>query len=164
MPRTREDVETYLSQLDRRFETDGDTIIVTGGVGSTPIAIHVAPPIVAIRVAIGPAPDDETHQVRFFRRLLQYNATDLMHAAYGIENGTVVLSAALALDNLDVNELELTLSDIDLALARHIPSLHKAALDEQLNRLRGLQDPGCLELGGDLRVDEEVLVQLVCVA
>lgn len=127
MPRTAEDVENYLLQLDRRFENDDGTYLVTGGPGSTPIAIRVAPPILAIRVVIGPTPEDSAHQTRFFRRLLEYNATDLMHISYGIANGNVVLTAALELENLDLNELEATLSDVDLALMRHVPVLYEAA-------------------------------------
>ncbi len=127
MPRTAEDVENYLLQLDRRYDNDGGTYLVTGGQGSTPIAIRVAPPIVAIRVAIGPIPEDAAHQTRFFRRLLEYNATDLMHISYGVDGNQVVLSAALELENLDLNELEATLSDVDLALARHVPVLYEAA-------------------------------------
>ena len=127
MPRTAEDVENYLLQLDRRFENDGGTYLVTGVEGSTPIAIRVAPPIVAIRVTIGPVPKDSDHQTRLFRQLLEYNATDLMHISYGIADGQVVLSAALELENLDLNELEAMLSDVDLALVRHVPTLHEAA-------------------------------------
>jgi hypothetical protein len=127
MPRTAEDVESYLMKLDRRFENDGGTYLLTGGPNATPIAIRVAPPIVAIRVSIGPIPVDIAHQARFFRRLLEYNATDLMHIAYGIEAEGVVLSAALELENLDLNELEATLSDVDLALVRHVPALSEAA-------------------------------------
>ncbi len=127
MPRTAEDVETYLLQLDRRFENDAGTYLLTGGPNATPIALRVAPPIVAIRVSIGPIPDDAAHQTRFFRRLLEYNATDLMHISYGIDAEGVVLSAALPLDNLDLNELEATLSDVDLALMRHVPVLYEAA-------------------------------------
>jgi hypothetical protein len=127
MPRTAEDVETYLLQLDRRFETDSGTYLITGGAGVPPIALRVVPPIVAVRVSICRLPADEAHQSRLFRRLLEYNATDLMHASYGIEAGMVVLAAALELENLDVNEVEAVLSDIDLALARHIPILHDIA-------------------------------------
>src|SRR5262245_35279834 len=126
MPRTAEDIENYLLQLDRRFENDGGTFVLSGLQG-TPIAIRVAPPIVAIRVTIGPVPKDEKHEARLFRKLLQYNATDLMHVSYGIDGDTVVLSAALELENLDLNELEAALSDVDLALARHVPALHEAA-------------------------------------
>jgi len=95
--------------------------------GTRTAVIRVAPPIVAIRVDIGPEPPDLDHRAKLFRRLLQFNADDLMHASYGIEGTTVVLSAALPLDNLDKNELEAALSDIDLALARHVPELHEIA-------------------------------------
>lgn len=127
MPRTVEDVETYLLQLDRTFENNHGTIVLTGRQGTPPIAIRVVPPVVAVRASIGPVPGDEAHQLRLFRRLLEYNATDLMHSSYGIEDNAIVLSAALALENLDQNELEVTLADIDLALARHIANLHDIA-------------------------------------
>lgn len=126
MPRTAEDVENYLLQLDRRFENDGGTYLLAGS-GGTPIALRVSPPIIALRVAIGPAPKDDAHKLRLFTQLLQYNATDLMHVSYGLEDGAVVLSAALELENLDLNELEALLSDVDLALARHVPTLREAA-------------------------------------
>ena len=127
MPRTREDVETYLYQLDRRFEDQHGTLLVSTGSSSPPIAIQVAPPIVVFRVTIGEVPSDEAHRLRLYQQLLQYNASDLMHSSYGIEGSTVILSGALALDNLDVNELEATLSDMDLALVRHVPGLFQAA-------------------------------------
>ena len=127
MPRTREDVETYLYQLDRRFEDQHGTLLVSTGADSPPIAIQVAAPIVVFRVTIGPVPEDTTHRLRFYQRLLEHNATDLMHASYGVQQGLVVLSGALALDNLDINELEATLSDMDLALVRHLPGLFEAA-------------------------------------
>lgn len=127
MPRTAEDVENYLLTLDRRFEDDGGTLLVYSGPDLPPIALRVEPPIVAFRVAIGPVPPDEHHQAALFRRLLELNATDLMHTSYGIEDGTIVLTSALELENLDPNELEAVLSDIDLALARHVASLRDIA-------------------------------------
>jgi hypothetical protein len=127
MPKTAEDVENYLLQLDRRYESDAGTLLVQSSPDRPPIAIRVAAPIVAIRVDIGPVPADERHQVDLFRRLLEYNVTDLMHASYGLEQNTVVLAAALELENLDKNELEATLSDMDLALSRHVGALKEAA-------------------------------------
>lgn len=127
MPRTAEDVETYLHQLNRRFENDGGTYLITGGEGTPPVAVRVVPPIVALHVQIGPVPSDDAHKIKLFTRLLELNATDLMHCSYGIEDGTVVLSAAVELENLDLNELEAVLSDIDLALVSHISGLHEIA-------------------------------------
>jgi len=127
MPRTAEDVESFLLQLNRHYENDGGTYLVSAGAEMPPIAIRVMSPIVAVRIVIGAVPADPEHQNKLFRRLLEYNATDLMHAAYGIDDHTIVLSSALPLDNLDLNELEATLSDVDLALARHLPTLHDLA-------------------------------------
>ena len=58
-----------------------------------------------------------------FRRLLELNATDLMHAAYGIQNRQIVLGAALELDTMDIGELEAVLANIDMALTEHVPGL-----------------------------------------
>lgn len=127
MPRTREDVETYLNQLDRRFEDQHGTLLVSTGADSPPIAILIAAPIVVFRVEIGPVPADDSHRLRLFRQLLEHNASDLMHTSYGVEKETVVLSGALALDNLDINELGATLSDIDMALDKHVRGLFEAA-------------------------------------
>src|SRR4051812_6381439 len=98
MPRTSEDVENYLLQLDRRFENDGGPYILSSGPDAPPVAIRVAGPIVAVRATIGPVPPDTEHQARFFRRLLEFNATDLMHSSYGLDHGNVVLSAALEIE------------------------------------------------------------------
>lgn len=134
MARNADDVENYLRFLGRNFDRREEsgpegsgpdaeaTFLVQAGEG-TVIAVRVAPPIVAVNVAIGPAPVDDQHQLRVYRRMLELNATDLMHSAYGLERGAIVLSAALALDNLDANELDATLSDMDVALIRHTKEL-----------------------------------------
>ncbi|HTV21524.1 MAG TPA: hypothetical protein VMG12_22705, partial [Polyangiaceae bacterium] len=53
----------------------------------------------------------------------ELNASGLLHAAFGIESGQIVLTAALELQNLDMNELEAVLADLDVALAEHVPNL-----------------------------------------
>jgi hypothetical protein len=137
MPRTAEDVENYLLSLDRRFENDGGTyLLASAGQNSsgTTVAVRVSPPIVAFRVIIGPLPKETERQLELFRKLLEYNASDLMHVSYGLDappgggHDTVVLSGALELENLDMNEVEAMLSDIDLALARHVPSLRQITM------------------------------------
>src|SRR6185437_17175112 len=108
-----------------RFDRNGSTFLIqaTGAI----IALLVTPPIVALRVTIGMAPKGDAREAPFFRKLLELNASDLMHVFYGLDGETVVLSSALELENLDVNELEAALSDVDLALARHVPTLHELA-------------------------------------
>jgi hypothetical protein len=126
MARTNEHIETYLQKLERRFERlDDGTYLVAGAPNQPPIALRVAPPVVVLQIPIGPAPRTETPlEARLFRRLLELNASDLLHAAYGLEGGEIVLGAALELDNLDLNEIEAVLADMDVALAEHVPALH----------------------------------------
>jgi hypothetical protein len=125
MVKTEEDLEGYLSKLDRRFEkTEDGTFLVSMGPGQVPAAIQLAPPVLVAQVRIGPAPKGDARlEAAVFRRLLEHNATSLLHAAYAIEGEEMVISAALELDALDLNELEAVLADIGLALSEHVPSL-----------------------------------------
>lgn len=127
MPRTHEDVENYLIKLGRKYDAQGKTFLIQSGADLPVIAARVAPPIVEINVTIGPAPTDEARQLNLFRRLLELNATGLMHASYGLEKGQIILTSALALDNLDENELDAALSDIDVALVSHTQELRELA-------------------------------------
>ena len=52
-----------------------------------------------------------------------------MHASYGLDDGRIVLSSALELENLDFNELQATLDEIDIALAQQLPSSRRSAKD-----------------------------------
>lgn len=123
MLQTNDDLEASLTRLERPFERLEDgTYIVKMGADRPLVAVRLAPPVLVMRVAIGYAPAEATP---LFRRLLELNATALLHAAYGLEGDRIVLSAALPLENVDLNEIEAVLADIDLALAEHVPSLHE---------------------------------------
>src|SRR5687768_11479067 len=129
MAKSPEDLEAYLTRLDRRYEKiDSVTYIVPFGANQPPAALRVAPPVLVVQVDIGPAPaDDGANAAKLFRKLLELNATDLLHVAYGIENGHIVLASALELENLDINEMEAVLANIDLAMAQHVPILRDIA-------------------------------------
>ena len=122
--RTEKDVEAYLLRLNRRFRTVDDQpgmFLVESGASLPPVAVRVDPPLVVVRVHVGDvAGGDET---KLFRELLESNARQLLHASYGIDDGRVVLSSALELENLDFNELQATLDEIDMALAQKPLSL-----------------------------------------
>lgn len=127
MPRTVEDVEQFLIRLDRTFDHDDGMFIVSSGADSPPIAIRVDDPIVVLRVDIGKVPEDPASQNDVFRRMLELNSSDLVHASYGLAGNEIVLTAGLPLENLDANELAVVLSDIDVALVSHIGELRKLA-------------------------------------
>jgi hypothetical protein len=130
MPRNADDVETFLYRLNRTFQKneEGMFMVAPSGDGA-PIVVYVDDPIVVIRVDITPVPADEGKQLALFRQLLEYNGTGLAHAAYALEASHVVLAAGLPLENIDMNELAAVLSDIDLALARHVETLRGLTME-----------------------------------
>jgi hypothetical protein len=134
MAKSLEDMEGFLERLGRRHERlDSGTLLVAFGSGQPPVALRVAPPVAVVQVEIGHAPPEtgmaQASAIALYRRLLELNARGLVHAAYAIakaEGGDrIVLTSALELEHLDLNELEAVLADIDIALSEHVPELRK---------------------------------------
>jgi hypothetical protein len=129
MVKSHEDLESLLQKLGFRYEAAQDgTFLVVAARGQSPVAVRFEPPVVVLQASIGQAPaGTEAKVARLFRRLLELNATDLMHAAYGLQDDRIVLSAALEADNLDYNEFEAALADMGMALGKHVPVLRELA-------------------------------------
>ncbi|HEX2735117.1 MAG TPA: CesT family type III secretion system chaperone [Polyangiaceae bacterium] len=128
MIKSVEDLEAQLLRLDRKFErADDKTVLVRLAPNQPPAALRLAEPVLVMQVEIGLVANQEAQQAALFRKLLELNASDLLHAAYGLSGNTIVLLAALELSHLDPNELEATLADFDLALAKHTSTLYPMA-------------------------------------
>jgi hypothetical protein len=126
MATSAEDLEAYLLRLDRRFEkVDEQTYLVSLGGSQPPAVLRIAAPVVVVQVDIAVVPaGNPPLEAALFRRLLELNAKDLLHVAYGIRGDRIVLGTGLELPSLDISELESVLSNIDLAIAQHVPLLH----------------------------------------
>jgi hypothetical protein len=124
MIRTSDDLEAQLGRLGRRYErTQDGTFVVAIGPNQPPAALLLVPPVLVVQVAIGNAPAELAVAAPIYKKLLELNASALLHTAFALENDQIVLAAALELDNLDLNELEAVLTDIDVALGEHVPTL-----------------------------------------
>ncbi len=121
---TREDVESHLLRLEQDFEElePGMWAVHTAG-DDARLIIHHSPPLLLFRIKVMEVPEDEQQCTELFRRLLELNATDLVHGAYGIEEGDVLLSSALQLENLDFNEFQATVDSMQMAVASHFEAL-----------------------------------------
>lgn len=121
---TREDVESYLLRtgLDHSEISDGMWLVTPNGDGAG-IVVHYSPPLVVFRLKVMDLPGDEARCAGLYRRLLELNATDLVHAAYALEQGDVILTESLEAENLDFNELQATLDSFQMALASHLDAL-----------------------------------------
>jgi hypothetical protein len=87
------------------------------------LVVTFAPPVVLLRAKVMDRPDDAAADARLARRLLELNASDLLHGAYGFDQGTVVLTDALELAHLDYEEFRTSFESMTLALTGHVREL-----------------------------------------
>jgi hypothetical protein len=126
MIQSSEDLEGFLHKLERPVERAAPgTFVLRMEAGGALVALHLQPPLLVVRAEIGRIPSSAESSSSLFKKLLELNASSLVHAAYGIEGEQIVLASALELASVDLNELEGVLSDVDLALAEHVPLLHE---------------------------------------
>lgn len=120
---TREDVESYLLRTGLDHQEISEGMWLVGAPESAGIVVHYSPPLVVFRMKVMDLPANEARCASLYRRLLELNATDLLHAAYALEQGDVILTESLEAENLDFNELQATLDSFQMALASHLDAL-----------------------------------------
>lgn len=122
--RTRDDIEAYLSRTSYPHrEIEEATWVVQDPSltnGRENIVVRLAGGLCLFRVKVlDVAVVAAAQREAFLGTLLELNATDMVHGAYGLVDGHVVLTAALRVENLDFNEFVGTLDDFTVALAKH---------------------------------------------
>jgi len=125
---THEDIEHFLDRLSADGAThtvvsDGIWNVKPAGALDFGVVVHYSPPVVVLRVKVMDLPKDAKSRNALEHRLLEMNATDLLHGAYGIQNDSIILTEALELDHLDFEEFLSAYESITLALASHIREL-----------------------------------------
>jgi len=124
MPRTAEDIESYLIKMELQHEALKPGMwLVRGGPGVESFVISLGGPVVVFRIKVMEIPT--AHREELFRTLLELNATDMIHGSYGIEGDNIVLVDCLELENLDFNEFQATFDDMTMAIANHYQRLAK---------------------------------------
>jgi hypothetical protein len=89
--------------------------------GLEEVAVIYSDPLVIVRVQLMDAPKAKREE--FFAKLLELNAGDLIHGAYGLEGDKIILVDTLEYDTMDYSEFRATLDAFSLALAQHYPVL-----------------------------------------
>ena len=87
------------------------------------VAIILAEPLVIIRAEIMDVP--KSNLLELYTKLLELNATDVIHGAYALDNGKIVLIDTLQYDCMDYEDFRATLDAFSLALTQHYPILSK---------------------------------------
>ena len=126
---TKEDIERFLDRLaaDEGVSYSevepGLWIARPSGELDFSVVIHFSPPVVLMRVKVMSLPKDKGDLATLSRRLLELNATDLVHGSYGIEEDSIVMTEALELAHLDYEEFQAAFESISIALASHLREL-----------------------------------------
>lgn len=125
---TQDDIISFLDRLDSlgaRYTqvSEGIWNVKPGGDLDVGVVVSVSGPVVVLRVKVMDLPKDEKTLDSLYRRLLELNASDLLHGSYGIQDNAIVLTEALELGHLDFEEFQASYESITLSLASHIREL-----------------------------------------
>lgn len=117
---TREDVESCLIRMNAEYQEIAEGMyLVELGEMDVPAVVHVTPPLVVIRIKVMDLPDREDLRP-LYRTLLEWNASDVVHGAYAIEEEELILTDALQLESLDFTELQASLESLQIAATSHM--------------------------------------------
>jgi hypothetical protein len=119
----REDIESYMGHMGLQWETIAEDMWRVDVNDGENLVVSLSGPVVVLRIKVMEAP--AKNREAFYERLLALNTTELMHGAFGLEGQSVVIVAALALENLDFNEFQGAIDDILLAIGKLYPELAK---------------------------------------
>lgn len=122
---TKEDIEVFLNRLSAEGASykevkDGFWVVKPGGSLDFDVVVTYSPPVVILRVKVMDLPGDKAAEAQLNRRLLEMNASEMVHGSYGIEQGAVVITEAMELSHLDFEEFLVAYESIALALASHL--------------------------------------------
>ncbi len=116
---TRDNIEHYLIQLESPFESIETHMWVIRNTAN--VVVTYEPPLVVFRMKLMEIPKERCEE--FFKLLLELNATNMIHGAYGIEGESIVLIDTLQSEHLDFNEFQASLDALLLASTQDYPKL-----------------------------------------
>ena len=125
---TREETEGFLDRLTAEGASYSEVepglwIVKPGGELDFDVVVNYSPPVLLLRVKVMTLPRVRETLATLSRRLLELNATDLIHGSYGIEEDSIVLTEALELSHLDYEEFLAAYVSMLVALASHLREL-----------------------------------------
>src|SRR5262249_4267796 len=117
--------ESYLIKMQLAYDSPKPGLWVIRGAGGQieNFVISLSGPIALFRIKVMDLPP--AHREELYKMLLELNATDMIHGAYGLEGSNVILTDCLQLEHLDFNEFQATFDDMTMAIANHYQRLSK---------------------------------------
>jgi hypothetical protein len=117
---TQDNIEHYLIQMECPFEPIESHMWVIHNTAN--VVVTYEPPLVVFRIKLMEIPKERREE--FFKLLLELNATNMIHGAYGIEGDNVVLIDTLQSEHLDFNEFQASLDALLMASTQDYQKLN----------------------------------------
>jgi hypothetical protein len=117
---TRDNIEHYLIQTEYPFESIETHMWIIRNTAN--IVVTYEPPLVVFRMKLMEIP--RARREEFFKLLLELNATNMIHGAYGVESDNVVMIDTLQSEHLDFNEFQASLDALLLASTQDYQKLN----------------------------------------
>jgi CesT_Tir_1 len=124
---SREDLESFLIRMDTEWEeVEEGMFLLRSNNGGPVVVVHHSDPVLLLRLKVMDLPDGG-EKTDLYRTLLELNATDIVHGAYGIEEGELIISDTLELSTLDFEELQASVESLQYAVASHMHRIRELA-------------------------------------
>jgi hypothetical protein len=87
------------------------------------VAVMHAEPLVIVRVEVMEIP--KNNLLELYTKLLELNASDVIHGAYAIDKNKIILIDTLEYETMDRDDFRAALDSFSMALTSHYPILSK---------------------------------------
>jgi len=87
------------------------------------VAVMQAEPLVIVRAEVMDIP--KGNLLELYTKLLELNASDVIHGAYAIDKNKIILLDTLQYETMDNEDFRATLDSFSMALTEHYPILSK---------------------------------------
>lgn len=121
---TNDDIESYLDRLGTPYDKVDDGFWVVGD-DDGKIVVRHDHPIIVFRTKLMDVPAG--NRAGLYEKLLQLNASEMITAAYGLEENAIVAVASLQSQNLDYNEFHGAVDALTMAMTEHIDVIRATA-------------------------------------
>lgn len=124
MTSIKEKLESFFIRLQLTYEEVGENLwVVSDEENNLPnVVVFAEDELVTLRATVMQTPTKNREQC--FEELLRLNS-EIVHGAYAIEEGNVILIDSLVAPTMDLEEFQASLDSTGLALAQHYAQLSK---------------------------------------
>jgi hypothetical protein len=121
------DLERFFEELGYGYEMLGPQMWVVdaaaeGGFGK--VVVSYSPPLVVLRLKVADLAKGQ-EDAKLYRMLLEANARDVVHGAFGLEDKAIVVVDTLEAEYLDAVEIQASVDSMAFAAATILPRLKK---------------------------------------